>query len=520
VTPWTGPNGSDKGRVLNFTGPAGRTWWLLASLQVQEGAVGRLLNMHDVAGDTYWGGVSPWAIDFSGLSYKTSGGTTGLMLTVEDEQNEGRLGSHSIVPASQFSYGTRYDLVIKVVFGRKDAEPSTRGATTIWVNGSDTPAVDLRNINTVYENQHWLQFWEGAYVPSSNRLTGVGKVQLAATRFGRTLAEALKDGTGTQPIADLGIVGCEGAYRRGSGLADFGDSDTRQLSSWDTASFRLSQSLGGSGSAAPASAPAPSPAPQGSTAAPQTNGSASSQSAPRKGSQQQQPAQGGGSAAVKPDPALPATEVKTPEPESQQAKDVARELQKTIGGVVWDGRLFRSADELRRHLLTRSVSWTSFVANHPAVIRAYDLPFVTWAGKRFYTQKALQDSLAAAGVSYRAWAGAHPEAWRILAGLPAAKDAPRIIASVQTGPGRVVWDGEVFTDAAVLRVHLKRQGMGWQGFLATHETIVEALSIPSLEWGGKTFYTRTALKNWLQKRGNTLAAWSAKHKHVADLLMP
>ena len=236
VTPWTGPNGRDKGRVLNFTGSAGRTWWLLASVQVLNGGVGRIFNMHDVAGDTYWGGVSPWAIDH---------GASGLVLTLEAENRDGRTGVHAIVPASDFRYGKRYDLAIRIVFGRKAASnQAARGATTIWVNGSDKPSVDLRNVSTVYPDQHWLQFWEGAYYALSTRLSDVGKLRASATRFGRTLAEAVRDGTSAQPIRDLGVVGCDSVYKRGSGLSEHGDSQSTSIASWSTESFRLPSGLG------------------------------------------------------------------------------------------------------------------------------------------------------------------------------------------------------------------------------------------------------------------------------------
>jgi hypothetical protein len=498
ATPAVGPNGRDRGRVLDFTGRAGRTWWLLASFRVQEGSVGRLLNMHDVAGDTYWGGVSPWAVDFLGTDYVGRGGSSGITLSLEDEQRAGRVGQYSIVPASAFRYGARYDLVIRIVFGRKDASDSAaRGATTIWVNGSETPAVDVQNVNTVYDNQHWLQFWEGVYHPSSRSLGGPGRLQMSATRFGRTLADALRDGTSEQPITDLGTVGCDTVYKQGSGLADLGGARAGGISSWDIASFQLPTSLGGGGAAPePAPAPAPAPAPQAPPAAapPGGDGGAEGARPARRGT-------AGGSGTNGPAP---------------DAASAVAELLESSGGVVWDGQLFRSPGTLKRHLDARRVDWTSFLDKHPAVVSVYELPFVRWAGKRFYTQDGLRRQLQAAGADLQAWVRVHAQAW---ADLAASESVPsRTIASVQTGPGRVVWHDRIFLRPSSLRAHLRLGGLGWQRFLERHADVVAAFSLPSVTWDGKAFYTKAALTRWLGERGKSYEAWAAARSELASRL--
>jgi len=231
-TPLTGPNGRDHGRLIHFTGESERTWWLLATFRVPQGIPGRIYNMHDVAGDTYWGGVSPWAIDFgSGDSWE---GQDGVVLTLEGEAEGGRKHHWSIVPMNNFDRSARYDLTIKLVLGRRGA--SKAGATTIWVNGNNTPVVSLTDVNTVYNNQNWVQFWEGAYVPASQGQSEPGIVEMAATRVGRTVEEALRDGTNEQPIIDKGIVGCLGVYRSGSNQ---GNSTVNSISFWNSSDFRV-----------------------------------------------------------------------------------------------------------------------------------------------------------------------------------------------------------------------------------------------------------------------------------------
>jgi hypothetical protein len=84
--------------------------------------------------------------------------------------------------------------VVDIVFGRTDGTTARPGALRVWVDGADTPAIDVHDVNTLQRvgdrTQRWMQLWEGDYTQD---LQQVATQDLVLTRIGRTLQEALLD---------------------------------------------------------------------------------------------------------------------------------------------------------------------------------------------------------------------------------------------------------------------------------------------------------------------------------------
>jgi hypothetical protein len=125
--------------------------------------------------------------------------------------------------------GQRYDIVMKVIFGRNDnldptlpttMRSNSAGRVTVYVNGNDNPYIDLQNAcvlqrtNAYYKSgspyvatayvQQYVDFWDGGpyityTVPHVNGSgvadgrDGPWKYTTAATRFGTTIAMAVDD---------------------------------------------------------------------------------------------------------------------------------------------------------------------------------------------------------------------------------------------------------------------------------------------------------------------------------------
>jgi len=84
--------------------------------------------------------------------------------------------------------------VVDLVFGRTDGTTARPGALRVWADGSNTPVIDVTNVNTLQradgKTQKWIQLWEGDY---TRNLQSVSTVRLALTRIGTTLAQAMAD---------------------------------------------------------------------------------------------------------------------------------------------------------------------------------------------------------------------------------------------------------------------------------------------------------------------------------------
>ena len=140
--------------------------------------------------------------------------------------------------------------VVHYIAGRTDGSTVRPGALTVWADGSDTPAINLSNVNTVqraqgpdgnYYTQRWMQLWDGDY---TRNLLSVSTVRLALTRVGNTLAQALAD----RPTV-IGTT-APGQYYSGRGT-NAGPPSVTPATPLTAADGAIPPSLGGSGSTPP-----------------------------------------------------------------------------------------------------------------------------------------------------------------------------------------------------------------------------------------------------------------------------
>ncbi len=132
-----------------------------------------------------------------------------------------------------------HSYVVHFIAGRTDGTTARAGALTVWADGSGSPAVDLRDINTLQRadgaTQKWMQLWDGDY---TRNLQVVARTQFALTRVGRTLAEALAD----RPV----VIGstAQGQHYDGSG-DNLGAPTVTQITSRLTGATRIPPGIGG-----------------------------------------------------------------------------------------------------------------------------------------------------------------------------------------------------------------------------------------------------------------------------------
>jgi hypothetical protein len=106
----------------------------------------------------------------------------------------------------------------------------------------------------------------------------------------------------------------------------------------------------------------------------------------------------------------------TPQPDATTIQPTAPEktskssTSETTAAVKWNGERFETSSELRAHLAANGTDWESFLRSHPAVVEAYDLPYVTWNGRRFFNGQDLAAHLGELGVSWLRWFANHPTA--------------------------------------------------------------------------------------------------------------
>jgi hypothetical protein len=193
----------------------GRETWILKSFKPVKGACGRLLNFHttpQLPGGWDWGGgVSGIALDYNpGIHTDDNSDMkySGLVVTsnvVGDEDNPNNY--HYVIAdeakMKQFEANNEWlDVIMRINWGNKDPRAPKKGAVKVWLNGADTPVVDVSNTCTSYvksyrpgsppvPEQPGVTTWEGGYVS-----TGVESERISdhqAARIGRTLEEALAD---------------------------------------------------------------------------------------------------------------------------------------------------------------------------------------------------------------------------------------------------------------------------------------------------------------------------------------
>ena len=186
--------------------------------------------------------------------------------------------------------------------------------------------------------------------------------------------------------------------------------------------------------------------------------------------------------------------------------------------IEWDGRLFPTMGAFRSYLIGAGTDWSGFLARHPEIAASAGLPFVQWDGRKFYDQASLVRHLAKGKIRYATWASDHPVAAAILAGRPV-PGVQRTSAEVLQKPVAITWAGIDFTTAGGLRSYVVRHGADWNGFLVRHPAVALRLSLASVTWEGKRFYTQTALARWLAEHNGTLARWQKAHPGIAETLM-
>ncbi len=172
-------------------------------------------------------------------------------------------------------------------------------------------------------------------------------------------------------------------------------------------------------------------------------------------------------------------------------------------------------------MLKGGVDWDDFISKHPSVVSVFNLPSITWDGKRFYSQTALGQWLAKSDIDYRAWARSHTEAAAVLAGKPGSgvkQRAQQPVKRLLSSSAVVTWDNVRFTRARALRLHLRAQAVDWQEFLIAHPSIATTFRLPSVQWDGTRFYTRAAIKAWMGRHGQDFGRWSEQHATALALL--
>ena len=339
----------------------------------RHGNWGRQVNFHNVAGDVGWdtgSGVSALALDW--LSNAPA-----PQFTLEYYDG----GKPHYLPTPPRDAFQTY--VVHFVAGRTDGTTVHPGALTVWANGSDSPVIALSNINTLQRaggvTQKWMQLWEGDY---TQNLPIVARTQFALTRVGKTLAEALAD----RPVAIGGTAA--GQYYTGTGV-NLGAPSSTQIASRLTTDARIPTSLGGSGATTPTvtttttSTPTPPP-PTTTTTTP-----------------------------TPPPPAPVTTTTTRTSPGLAKGKNKPdRALSAAEPALLdWDGRLFRSPSDFRRHLTAKGIQWNAFLNTHPGVVKKFALPSVQWENRQFFTRAALSAWLTKHGTSLAAWGARHPAAF-------------------------------------------------------------------------------------------------------------
>lgn len=76
--------------------------------------------------------------------------------------------------------------------------------------------------------------------------------------------------------------------------------------------------------------------------------------------------------------------------------------------LLWDGRKYTTARQLRKSLGARGVKWSPFLRRHPGVAKTFRLVPVRWSGLAYYSQASLARRLAASGKTYRGFASRYP----------------------------------------------------------------------------------------------------------------
>ncbi len=383
TTPYVSPDSyAHQGRYLlldprytDSSGRAGRDdWWFIvqrywpSSYQPSNhGNWGREVNFHNVAGDAGPGGGIGWSFGsgVSALALDWLPGQNAPQFTVEtNHPNENQL----LPPVSRDTWHT---YVVHFVAGRTDGSTPRPGAISVWADGSDVPAINLSNIDTVqraqgpdgnWYTQRWMQLWEGDYTQA---LATPSTVRLTLTRIGGSLDEAMND----RPA--LASTNVSGQFYSGSGT-NAGAPSVRSIGALTANDGAIPLSLGGTGAGATAS----------------TTGATESTA-----------------------PAAHIT-ARPPTARSQSTGAIADSQtdESTTASVWWDGVRFTTWGKLKSHLVARGVEPNGFLAVHPTIASRLSLTSVQWDGRKFFLRGSFARWLRDRGQDYRGWAARHTTA--------------------------------------------------------------------------------------------------------------
>ncbi len=223
-------------------------YWSSSYQPSNHGDWGLEVNFHNVAGD-----AGP--ANSGGVGWGFGTGVSSLVLDWLPGASAPQFGLEPIapnenIPLPPVTRNAWHTYVVHYIAGRTDGSTVRPGALTVWADGSDTPAINLNNVNTVqraqgpdgnYYTQRWMQLWEGDY---TRNLQSVSTVRLALTRVGNTLAQALAD----RPAVNGTTV--PGQYYSGHGT-NAGPPSVTQATPLTAADGAIPPSLGGSGSTPP-----------------------------------------------------------------------------------------------------------------------------------------------------------------------------------------------------------------------------------------------------------------------------
>ena len=450
----------------------------------RHGSWGRQVNFHNVAGDVGWdtgSGVSALALDW--LSNAPA-----PQFTLEYHDG----GKPHYLPTPPRDAFQTY--VVHFVAGRTDGTTVHPGALTVWANGSNSPVIALSNINTLQRaggvTQKWMQLWEGDY---TQNLPIVARTQFTLTRIGKTLTEALAD----RPVAIGGTAA--GQFYTGTGV-NLGAPTSTQIASRLTTDARIPTSLGGSGATA---------TDNDTTTHRHRRRRPPTTTTPPRPRQRRRPPR---LRLRRRRPRLP-TPTTTPtktSPGRAKGKNKTDRVLSSAGPALleWDGRLFHSAADFRRHLTAKGVPWNTFLNTHPAVVAALLLPSVEVGREDVLRPAGAQAVVREDGGRLR----------RLGEGAPFRRCDPHgqelgresRAAAYACRVARPEWDGIGFTTAPGSGSTCDRRG--YRGIPSSPSIPRSRRSSRFRPSSGRTAVLHpAALSAWLTKHGASLEAWGAQH---------
>jgi hypothetical protein len=378
-------------RVTDANGNRGNDdWWFViqrywpSSYQPSNhGDWGLEANFHNVAGD-----AGP--ANSGGVGWGFGTGVSSLRLEWLPGANAPQFGLEPIhpnenLPLPPVTRNAWHTYVVHYIAGRTDGSTVRPGALTVWADGSDTPAINLSNVNTVqraqgpdgnYYTQRWMQLWDGDY---TRNLLSVSTVRLALTRVGNTLAQALAD----RPTV-IGTT-APGQFYSGRGT-NAGPPSVTPATPLTAADGAIPPSLGGSGSTPPAPVVTTSTTPRPTTTTTTTTATTTTSTTgtePRPSPRPRGPRR------------LSGSEVEAPSGAQ------------TVISLWWDGVHFTRWGNLKAHLQSRGVEPSAFLQGHPAIVEMLSVTPVQWDSRQFYVRTSLAAWLDRRGAKYGTWVQRH-----------------------------------------------------------------------------------------------------------------